>query len=177
VAGIAPGVSCGGAQGVREARGSPAATNCPERLAAYRTPSSGKGSAGRGSGGWDAEAAEGEGEEQLWLRRGVGSLGVRVVRATAPAPPADALQLDPIQVLRLLEARGNSGAGQGAGSGAVQRGGPGRRGAAGGGETEERGPGARRKKKGEAPTCGSELAAREKKEGVQPGAGPCWRGK
>jgi hypothetical protein len=33
------------------------------------------------------------------------------------------------------------------------------------GRTEERGSGAGRKKKGEAPTCGPELAAREKEEG------------
>jgi hypothetical protein len=44
-----------------------------------------------------AEAAEGEREEAVAAKKGRAVLGVRVVHATAPAPPADAWRLDLIQ--------------------------------------------------------------------------------
>jgi hypothetical protein len=55
--------------GVSSAHGLPAVSNCPRRRAAYLNPSGGKGQCGRGSGDWDAEAAERERAERLRLRR------------------------------------------------------------------------------------------------------------
>jgi hypothetical protein len=45
----------------------------------------------------EAVAAEGKRERAAAAKKGGAVLGVRVVHATAPAPPADALRLDPIQ--------------------------------------------------------------------------------
>jgi hypothetical protein len=83
----------------------------------------------------------------------------------------------PAQVVKVLERRGkvSVAARVRLGCGSEGRSQIQRRGRRGG--TEERGSGAGSKKKGEAPTCGPELAAREKEEGARPGAGPCGGGK
>jgi hypothetical protein len=72
-----------------------------------------RGSAGRGSGCWDVEAAEGEGEEQLRLRREGGWQPQRAGRpATGAAHPAAVAVRSNPSAGGFLEARGNSGAGQ-----------------------------------------------------------------
>jgi hypothetical protein len=64
-------------------------------------------------------AAEEE-RERAAAKKGGAVLGVRVIRATAPAPPADSLRLTESKRGWFLEGKGGSGAGQGAGSDAAQ---------------------------------------------------------
>jgi hypothetical protein len=72
-----------------------------------------RGSVERGSGGRYTEAAEGEGEEQLRLRReGVGSLGVRIARQRMPRLPRVVAARPNSSAGELLEGREGSGAGQ-----------------------------------------------------------------
>jgi hypothetical protein len=59
-----------------------------------------------------AVTAEGERERAAGAKKRWGGLGVRVIRATAPAPPVDALRLDPIRALRASRRKRGSGAGQ-----------------------------------------------------------------
>jgi hypothetical protein len=56
-------------------------------------------------------AAEGEREEAAVAKKR-GGLGVRVVRATAPAPPADPLRVDLIQARAASRRKRGSGTGQ-----------------------------------------------------------------
>jgi hypothetical protein len=69
-----------------------------------RCPRLSGGTAAQGHGGsWGRQWwLRGSARERPWLRKG-GGLGVRVVRATAPAPPADSLRFD------LIQARAASG--------------------------------------------------------------------